>query len=165
MPLATAGMFRALLEDEGVPTFVPDEFMKTIDPFITGVSPLDVCLQVPAPAATRALEVLREHRAAAQVELQPSPTTPEGDTNDQEPVQDAEESELSSVGRSIRWASVLSITWPITCPIALIRAPAYFVGVRRLGRRPIHHKLTVWATVWAAVQLVIVGLGILLRLA
>lgn len=43
---ARVAALEGLLEAEGIPTFVPDRMMKTMDPFITGYAPLELALQV-----------------------------------------------------------------------------------------------------------------------
>jgi hypothetical protein len=52
-------VLESLLAAEGIPSFVPDRMTKVWDPFITGGSPLALCLQVPTPhvAAARAIAV------------------------------------------------------------------------------------------------------------
>ncbi len=43
---ASVAALEGVLEAEGIPTFVPDRMMKTMDPFITGYAPLELALQV-----------------------------------------------------------------------------------------------------------------------
>jgi hypothetical protein len=46
---ASVTALEGVLEAEGIPTFVPDRLMKSVDPFITGGHPLALSLQVPGP--------------------------------------------------------------------------------------------------------------------
>jgi hypothetical protein len=63
---ARVAVLEALLADSGIPCFVPDRITKTMDPFITGVAPLDLRLQVPTPQVSAAMELIgREFPAAA----------------------------------------------------------------------------------------------------
>jgi hypothetical protein len=53
------------LHARGIPTFVPDEQLKVIDPFITGANPFDVALQVPPRLAAEAQQLIRSGRQRA----------------------------------------------------------------------------------------------------
>ena len=53
---------QALLEARGIPTFIPDQTTKVMDPFITGANPFSLDLCVPAEAVGDARRVLAEGR-------------------------------------------------------------------------------------------------------
>lgn len=116
------------MEAAGIPSFVPDRLVKTIDPFITGASPLDLRLQVPAAhlADARALveEYEAEERRAAAV---PSP--------------EAAELAVDRHGRRIRWAALFGVT----APFALYYAPRYVRAAAALPARPRSHAWTLAA--------------------
>jgi hypothetical protein len=51
-------VLEGLLDAEGIPNFVPDRMMKTVDPFLTGSSPLELRLKVPATHLAAARELV-----------------------------------------------------------------------------------------------------------
>lgn len=55
---ARVTVLEGLLAAEGIPCFVPDRLVKTVDPFITGASALELRLQVPAPFEAAARDVV-----------------------------------------------------------------------------------------------------------
>ncbi|MCA8961559.1 MAG: DUF2007 domain-containing protein [Planctomycetes bacterium] len=154
-PIAEVTVLQAVLESEGIPTFVPDQNMKVIDPFITGINAFDVRLMVPRCDAERAVERLRD----------PSETSPEAmeyeewpdawgeepdDAADGESSPEGESSRLRDLearGRRIRWASIALVS----SPIALAMAPVYLLETRQLSTRPRGHAYTIAAIIAAAV--------------
>lgn len=53
---------QALLEAAGIPTYIPDQNTKVMDPFITGAHPLQLELRVPAEALDDARALLDRSR-------------------------------------------------------------------------------------------------------
>jgi hypothetical protein len=123
-PMSEVLILQGLLESNGIPTFIPDENMKVIDPFATGANALTVHLQVPRDQALEAKRLLA---------WRPEPS--------ERPVERAAESgaELERLGTRIRWASLM--VWSV--PYSLCLSWRYFRGVRRLGRKPASHFWTV----------------------
>lgn len=50
---------QATLEASGIPTVIPNETMKVLDPFITGGNVMDAEIRVPQAEAEAAVELLR----------------------------------------------------------------------------------------------------------
>lgn len=148
-------VLRALLENSDIPTFVPDESMKTIDPFVTGFSPLEVRLQTPASQVALAREILGNSGLpvglgadAAPVHGEPDLDAIPVDATNQEPLEDEP---LEVHGRRIRWASLLTIT----SPIALLLAPSYVSAARGRTPPPPDHALTLAAIALAGVTVLV----------
>lgn len=94
-PLWRMEILRGLLSERGVPAFIADSNLKTIDPFATGALALDARLQVPEETVNEARTVLAEARASA-AEEDPS-----------DPAVASPAAELENLGRRLRWAAVL----------------------------------------------------------
>jgi len=112
---------RVALEANGIPTFVPDEAMKSWDPFITGANALDSRLQVPSSRLEEARAILDEGR-----EERPAP----------DPAQQARE-----LARRMAFASM----WFVTAPYVFFLAPRYFALIRQGGGRPDNHRYALLA--------------------
>lgn len=54
----SVSVLEGILQAEGIPSLVPDRLTKTLDPFITGSSPLDLRLQVPSDRLAGAREIV-----------------------------------------------------------------------------------------------------------
>jgi hypothetical protein len=138
-PLWKVDLLRTVLEEQGIPAFLPDHTTKIVDPFITGASPLYARLQVPASQAEHAKAVL-----AARAEPRAEPA--EEDEESEEALQE----DLERVARRTRWGSIIWIGWPF----ALLAGTIYVAGCRETGLRAKHHKLTILAWAWALTNLV-----------
>jgi hypothetical protein len=123
---------QGLLESNGIPTFIPDENMKVIDPFVTGANALTVHLQVPRGRVFQARHLLawRPEPDADRAEAQPAART-----------------DLEKLGIRIRWASLFTPAVPYSIWLAW----RYFRGVRRAGKRPEGHFWTVAALAFGVV--------------
>jgi hypothetical protein len=126
---------RGLLESNEVPVRILDENIKVIDPFMTGANALGIQLQVPTERESEAREML-DYRPPP--EERPEPKT-------------ADEQSVRAIANRIRWCSIMGLT----APIALLSAPAYFAGVKRLGRSPDEHRWTIASLVLSAVLVLI----------
>lgn len=130
-------VLQAALEDQGIQTFIPNQNIKTIDPYITGMNALDVRLQVPRlqfPLAAEALTRLREEK------------------------QEGHDPELlfpvEALGRRVRWATL------ILPPVGLVFGILYLLKTRPMQTKPIHHGRTL-AAVWICLGLTAFGCYIL----
>jgi len=128
---------QSALEAEGIPTFVPDEWMKTWDPMVTAPSSLDAQLQVPSSQVDAAREIL----AVSRVRRVPSDPASQADR----------------IAVRIGFASALLVLAPLT----FVLAPSYFAAARRAGRRPRNHFVAIVALVLASVVLITALFGIL----
>lgn len=137
-PLLELEVLLSALREEGVAAIISDATLGILDPFLRGDSTLDCTLRVPRDQVARAHEVLAELRESGALALRAQLDLPD----QHEPT--AEErrlGELEALGRRIRWAALLGITWPL----AVYEAIEYFAGVRRLGRTPRDHGFTIAA--------------------
>jgi hypothetical protein len=132
-PLWEATILRGRLEEEGIPAVLPDETIKTMDPFITGANAFDFSLAVRADHAAQATELLASWRG------EPKPSA-------EEP---ALLEELRSLSRRARWASI----WVVTAPYALVLAYRYVSMARRFGVRPRDYPYTLLAVLMSVALL------------
>lgn len=125
--LAEALIVQSKLEAFDIPTQLPGNSVKRMDPFITGAGPLSQSVEVPLEAAEEALALL-----AAR---------PDGDSfQDELTPEERELQRLSSLGRNLRWAAVFAFMVPfIPALFALWIGARYFSGVRALGVAPKGH--------------------------
>lgn len=137
---------RALLESHGIESFVPDENIKIVDPFITGANPLEMALVCPADQAAEARRIIEETRDAAPAET-PAEERPE---------------DLERLGARVRWAAVTVVT----IPIGALHGIRYLSRSRGEPGRPAHHGLTVLAAAFCilvTLGLILAGLNALVR--
>lgn len=159
------------LAEHGVPAFVADSNLKTIDPLITGAMSFDARLQIPAEAvelartalAARALAEeaeaetisglglmvgsrLAEARAEAE-ELEAAGEDAEPEDPWEPPAPGPDLEALADLGRRIRWAALLF--W--MHPFLFVYGVRYLRWLPRVGGRPAGHGLTL-------TTLVVVGL-------
>lgn len=136
-PFPRALALQAVLETKGIPTFMPDEMMKVMDPFITGANPLDVELRVPVDA-----------RAAAEEVLEAIPP-------DEQPQLSAAEREAQHIARlsqRVRWCFVFPLLgWAIGAYLGVL----YLAAARRQPTPPAGHGVTV--ALWCIEVLLLVA--------
>ncbi len=116
-----AGVLRAMLEADGLTTFVPDETTKLVDPFITGVSPLLATVQVPEDQVARARELLADGGA------RPTPGATAGDDDDA--------ALIDAKLNAYVLPSILFTVLGLTAPLALITGWYYLKACERYERR------------------------------
>ena len=120
---------RTLVEGEGILTWVPDETMKTVDPFVTGVNPLGMELRVPETEVDRVGRMLADMRRAA------GPAAA--------PVEPTDTERVVQQGVVVRWCFVFAVLGWIAGTWLGWR---YLAAARRLEKPPPSHGLTV--TLW-----------------
>jgi len=156
-PIWRMQLLQTLLEERGVPSFLPDANLKTIDPAITGLLAFDARLEVPVARLEEARAVLRE--AAEELEelsqvppAQGAPASaaegaPEpadfGEARRLVPPAEAGREDLEALGRRLRWAVLLIVTQPF----AVLYAWRYFRGLARGLPRPRGHRYNLAALV------------------
>jgi hypothetical protein len=142
---------RALLESHGIVSFVPDEIIKIVDPFITGANPLHMTLVCPSERAAEARRLIEESREAAPPEDTPE-SVPAGTQSE----------DIDRLGTRIRWAAVTLVT----APIGAFYGFRYLARCRTVPSRPSHHGLTVLAALFSmlvTVGLILAGMNALVR--
>lgn len=142
-PPAEAEVLRGELEARGIPVFIPDDALRTIDPFMVGgLLIFDRAVQVPDSAAVRVRECLRA--SDNESEMREGEQELPADFFEGEP-KNGDEAELSAevvkLSRRILWCSIL----PIGAPFILWEIGQYLNAVRRLGRKPPMYRTTVAA--------------------
>ena len=150
-----------LLEERGVPAFVQDVNLKTIDPFITGPMSFDARLQVPEEAVDAARSALEEARREGAEELEALDAEALEGAPPPEPEEPAAEADpelevMADIGRRIRWSALLF--W--THPFLFVYGWRYLSWSLRTGRGAPHHGATLltlfficafWGTLLAAI--------------
>ena len=134
-----------VLEERGVPGFVEDSNMKTIDPFATGALSFDARLKVPEESLAAARAALEEARRdgleeglvedaerAFAAESGVEATAPE-------PPRSAPD-DLADLGRRLRWAALFF--W--LHPWVFSHGVAYLRGLSRAKRAPAGNGLTLF---------------------
>lgn len=169
-----AEMDKARLEAEGIPVFLPDATMKTVDPFATGANPLFSQVRVPPELAERALEVLAMRSdatdepvdldalaLAAGSEEQATLALEDDDGQDEaeadapaEEVRDDDDApwtqpEVEALATRLRWSALLAVTFPL----ALWYGVLYLAAVRSGGMRSRWHGLTLLGITLAGLYL------------
>ncbi len=144
--LGVAKTVQATLESAGFSTFIPQENMKTLDPFNTGANCLTVAVQVSSNDAEAVREFLENATKRALV-----------DSDDEQGTVDCEAIVLST---RIAWAFalqwiVLGLPWP------WLFAPRYFRIVAESPDRPLQHTRTV--AVLIASALLTLGSALILQ--
>lgn len=156
---------QAALAARGLETFILDEMVKTIDPFITGGNALDVRLQAPADREKDTVAVIRElHRDPGVLQEGAATAVEGGSAGEPEPVLTEKEddigqcpdpllAEVEDLGARVRWASLVGVIGPLGIAYGL----RYFLKAERLSRRPRQHGINVVAfflcIVWTGVLL------------
>lgn len=130
-PFAKVISLRSLLESEGVLTWVPDETMKTFDPFITGANPLGVELQVPETDVERVHALLADMRSSGEA-AGAAPSAAEDATT-----------LVERQGTVVRWCFVFLLAGWI---FGVFAGLSYWNAARRLETPPAGHRVTV--TLW-----------------
>ena len=133
-PHARVAVLEGLLAAVGIPSFVPDRMLKTIDPFITGANPLDLRLQVPTQFVARTLTLLATDETVTRDEAERDPEA-------------ARSLEVTRLGRRIRFAALFGFT----SPFALAYARRYLREARALPEPPAMHFWTLAAIPLAVV--------------
>ena len=114
---------QAALEAEGIPTFIQDEHIKYLDPFLTGGYGFGITLLVPRNRAEDALRMIRNKKDRAL----PEPTP--------------KKAALEDIAHRIRWAALHMVTGPL----GLVLFPSYLYRVFKTGARPKGHGITLAA--------------------
>lgn len=136
-PVWRVSLLEGRLASAGIPCFVPDRMMKTIDPFVTGGSALDLQLLVPSELLEEAREMVEAFAAEERPAPGPAPTASPAESRSLE---------VWRLGRRLRWASLFGALGPI----ALWLAPRYLREARSLPEPPRSHRLTLAAIPVAA---------------
>lgn len=151
---------RGLLEGQGFHAHVEGDFIKTLDPFITGGNVFEVELQVPRGEAEEALECLGECRE--QAARSPAEAAHENADDDAAAGVAPRRVAAAVFARRIRWGLALFLS---LIPVSVFSPLAGFVGlaiywifgieylrrVRREGRAPVGHGMTIACLVFATV--------------
>ena len=151
------------LEEQGIPAFIPDRNLKTIDPFITAPLSLDCHLQVPEEHAAEAREVLDEvaslqEESPPEDQLQHEPGISQDiDAANDEDHEARETARLADIGKRIQWATLLVVTQVFVFYYAF----QYYRELRKTDARPAGHRITVAAIVFVALTWGLVAFGIL----
>lgn len=144
-PPAEAEVLRAELEAKGIPVLIPEDALRTIDPFMVGgLLIFDRAVQVPDSAALRARELLGARRD--EPEMREGEEELPADFFQDESKLDPDAAllaEVATLSRRIRWAAII----PFGAPFVLWQIGAYLDAVKRLGRKPPTHRITI-AAAW-----------------
>lgn len=159
-PIWKMQLLQTFLEERGVPSFVPDANLKTIDPTVTGTLSFDARLEVPEDRLTdaraalaEAEEELAELRTVSldeQAMAAPLAETVEDGApaveafSERERLVDpgtAEREDLEALGLRLRWAALM----PWTHPFALLHGWRYFRALARGVPAPRGHGLNLGA--------------------
>ncbi len=127
--MAEALSLHAALRAEGFDAFLPDQTIKTVDPFITGMDALSMRISVPADQVEEARQAIRDLRAAG-------PAAPDGEPGASPPEEDAlpaPEAEVEKLASRMGWAFCL---FP---PIGVYLGIRYLIASARLERTSRHH--------------------------
>ncbi|HEX6883081.1 MAG TPA: hypothetical protein VF530_06845 [Planctomycetota bacterium] len=152
-PLWKMELLRVVLEEHGVPGFVEDSNLKTIDPFLTGAMALDARLKVPGSALEAARAALAEARAGGLDEAEMARATgAELGAEEPAPPADAELEALARLGRRMRWAWVI----PWMHPFLFVHGLAYLRELLRLRRAPPGNAMTLLSLGLAAAFWIVV---------
>lgn len=135
-PMWEALALQAKLEAHGVPVFLPDAAIKTIDPLITGADAFGVSLQVPESAISEARELVKTEREQGREAL-PLP--------DDEPLQEPREAALAKQGRHLRWAAAFGLIFPPAAVWGVFLLVDYLSASRRVNALPPGHRYNLLA--------------------
>lgn len=155
-PIWKMQLLQTFLEERGVPSFVPDANLKTMDPTITGTLAFDARLEVPEERLAEARAALVEAEAElaelrtvsldeqALAETREDGTPAPGAFAERERLVDpgtAEREDLEALGLRLRWAALM----PWTHPFALLHGWRYFRALARGVPAPRGHGLNLGA--------------------
>jgi hypothetical protein len=142
-------LIQAELEANDIPAFVPDQNLKTWDPYVVGGNIFDRSVFVPVRASGWAREILagptEDERAEAAASFEESAAVGPMPAEAQMP----EEGRIAALARWIQW----STPFVLASPWALCLSCVYLSRVHKTGRRPARHGLTLLAMVVNTVQL------------
>lgn len=137
-----------VLEERGLPAFVEDSNMKTLDPFATGALSFDARLKVPEESVEAARTALAEARRDGleddlSAEAERAFAAESGaDASAPEPVPPRDAlTELADLGRRLRWAALFFWLHPYVFSYGV----AYVRGLLRTTRVPAGNGLTLFA--------------------
>jgi hypothetical protein len=138
-PLWAADLHQGLLEEEGIPTFLPDHVTKRVDPFITGFSPMFARIQVRAEDAERARALLEAAPAVGAAGGEDGAAGGE-DENENDAEAGARtpgaDEDLEALAARVRWWCLLSAClFVLPLPFALYQGWLYVRACRRQGAR------------------------------
>jgi len=154
-------VLKTALESRGLHAFVESQFIKALDPFVTGGNVFEIAVQTPLSEAKAAQEAMRElQQAGAQLDQPETETVTELDLD----VIATNDSEI--LGRRLRWGSILFLG--VASPIAIfsplsplagaaaflvygLLAINYFRKVRKAGVVPMGHRITVAIFLFVAI--------------
>jgi hypothetical protein len=139
---------RASLEAAGVRTRIPDEVMKVMDPFITGIDPLSVQILVPWDDVELAKEVMAPDGEAADDERA------DGDGSQADGSQ--QPLDVEQLGRRVRWCFVLPVYGWL---MGMVMGWRYLKASREARLLPDGHGVTL--LIWAAQIVLLLGLLVL----
>lgn len=131
-PYAQALTLQASLAAAGLQTFLPDQMMKAIDPFITGANPLGAKLLAPTAYAKETREAIEQWRTQNT-----NSSTLEND--EEETAVDPIEESLVSMGKKIWFCALFGITAPLglywafryakLLPMAKNKPPQFWIAI------------------------------------
>ena len=155
-PLWEVQLLQGKLDEEGIPSFIPDELTKRVDPFITGANALNVQLQVRQADVARAEPFILEYRTKTRGADEAPEAVVGGERGgDDEGLDEEARADLDAQtrrGRRLRWASLLVVT----APLGLLIGGAYLAAMRRGAPHPSGHGMNLAAI---ALSAALVGLG------
>jgi hypothetical protein len=142
--LGSAKTLQATLGSGGFLTFIPQENMKTLDPFNTGANSLSVAVQVPIGEAGAAIDYLEESKIQ---------------TRDEDAEDAGYDDELRSLATRIRWGMVIQLmALHLPLPVPLLFASRYQSLTGHRDVKPPGHAVTVRILV-CSVVLCLASLG------
>ena len=145
-------VLKATLEEEGIPCFLPDGHIKTIDPFVSGANALMHAVQVREEHLEKAREILEAVR------------------NESPPIEEEEDrhdlllQRTEDIGRRIQWATIFVLTHPIVPFLAR----DYFKRRSYLRVEPQGHRFTMAALLFFTafwISISVIGLSSVISLA
>lgn len=160
-PIWKMQLLQTFLEERGVPSFLPDSNLKTLDPTITGTLAFDARLEVPAERVVEARAALQEAeaelaelqrasrqqatlQAEGEVAAEPAPDAPPSSADFADARRllarpEAAVEDLEELGRRLRWAVLLLVTQPF----AVLYGWRYLRALARGAPRPRGHAFNV----------------------
>lgn len=138
-PMWEVVALQAKLEAHGVPADLPDQTIKTFDPFVTGADPLGVSLAVPEGAVEEARRLLLTERESGGDAL-PLP--------EDEPEVTPAARDLAARTRRLRWTAVFALMFFLFVLVGVwgvVQGIGYLSAVDRAGAPPPGHGLNLAA--------------------
>ncbi|MEO6709437.1 MAG: hypothetical protein ABI054_11435 [Planctomycetota bacterium] len=134
-----AEVLRTRLEAQGIPTLIPDEAVRTLNPtMVGGLLMFDRAVQVPDVAAHDARERIAERDEDS--EMRAGEQELPADFFDEERSADSDRlARANLLSRRIRWSAIL----PIGVFFLVFQIRPYFEAVERLGSKPPLHRTTI----------------------